>query len=322
MDSQDQQGLMRGCDAPSYLDYTAVPGYFAQDDPSTDADTFDFTKSFGLIEQAYDTDEDLPGDPKNYTQWERFAFKLKNLNDNAPSRIQYKLIFAGRHGEGYHNAGEQKYGTTLWDCYWALLDGDADGTWKDALLTRKGIGQAKNVHNVWIEEMRKNIPLPQVHIVSPMRRCIQTANYTFEGLDLPKERKFLPVIKELLRETIGLHTCDMRSPKSTIEKFAPDNYTIEPGFSEQDPFWKSNEQESPTARNARLLAFLDEIFDARLGKRVDYYPLLTPHAAEYVSLTAHSGAITSILAVTKHRDFTMETGSVIPILLKIERKDG
>ncbi|KAI5294016.1 hypothetical protein KEM55_006805, partial [Ascosphaera atra] len=126
----------------------------------------------------------------------------------------------------------------------------------------------------------------------------------------------------LLRETIGLHTCDMRSPKSTIEKFAPGNYTIEPGFSEQDPFWKSDEQESPTARNVRLLAFLDEIFDARLGKRVDYYPLLTPHAAEYVSLTAHSGAITSILAVTKHRDFIMETGSVIPILLKIERKDG
>ncbi|KAI5290403.1 hypothetical protein KEM54_001624 [Ascosphaera aggregata] len=307
--------MFEGCADITHLEYTAVPGIFAQDDPNTDSDTFDFRKAFGLINQPYDTDKELPGCPEEFTQWERLAFKIKRLNENAEQHVQYKLIFAGRHGQGFHNVGEQTYGTSLWD------DGNGTADWKDALLTPEGISQAEVVQQTWRNEMKKGIPLPEVYIVSPMRRCIQTANYTFADLDLPKTRPFRPVIKELLRETIGLHTCDMRSPKSVIEEFAP-SYIIEPGFTEEDLLWDANDQESQSARNARLLSFLDEIFDERLQQRTDYYPVLSPQAATFVSLTAHSGAISSLLDVTHHRKFALETGAVIPILLKIERVAG
>ncbi|KAI5287581.1 hypothetical protein KEM52_001520, partial [Ascosphaera acerosa] len=330
----------------SHLEYTAVPGYFAQDDPATDPATFDFTQSFGLIEQPYDTDAELPKPADQYSQWERLAFKIRRLNEEAPRNVRYKLVFAGRHGEGYHNVAQATYGTELWDCYWALQDGNGTASWVDALLTPKGISQAETVARTWRQEMQRGIPLPEVHIVSPMRRCIQTANHTFAQLDLPPERPFKPVIKEvglppsplthllfadyhprqLLRETIGLHTCDMRSPRSAIEAFAP-AYTIEPGFSEQDLLYTPTEQESPTARNARLQRFLDEIFDEQspLGRpppRTDYYPVTPPQTATYVSLTAHSGAITSLLAVVGHRPFELDTGAAIPLLLRIERKPG
>lgn len=28
------------------------------------------------------------------------------------------VIFAARHGQGFHNVAESQYGTEKWDCYW------------------------------------------------------------------------------------------------------------------------------------------------------------------------------------------------------------
>lgn len=39
----------------------------------------------------------------------------------------------------------------------------------------------------------------------------------------------------------------------------------------------------------------------------------------FVSLTTHSGAITSILEVTGHRKFPLATGAVIPVVVKAEK---
>ncbi|KAI5305237.1 hypothetical protein KEM56_004938 [Ascosphaera pollenicola] len=314
--------MTEDCDGPTYLEYTAVPGYFKQDDPKTDPETFDYRESFGLVERSYDTDKELPGDIKNYTQWERFAVQVAHMNAQAPPNVQYKLIFAGRHGEGYHNVAQATYGNVLWDCYWAMQTGNGTASWDDALLTPLGVSQAEEVQQTWAKEMKRGIPLPEVHIVSPLRRCIMTANHTFGDLDLPHTRPFRPVIKELCRETIGLHTCDRRSTKTVIEEFAGPRYTIENCFTENDLLWTPDVVESNTARNARFLKFLDEIFDAKNPSDKDYYPLMTPQAATYISITAHSGAITSMLNVTNHREFPLQTGAVIPIFVKVERKDG
>lgn len=127
---------------------------------------------------------------------------------------------------------------------------------------------------------------------------------------------------QLCRETIGLHVCDRRSTRTVIEKFAGPRYTIEDGFVEEDLEWTRDVVESYTARNARMLRFLDSIFDVEDSPDKGYYPITTPKAATFISLTAHDGVITSILNVTNHRPFRMETGAVIPIFLKIERKNG
>ncbi|KAK2741741.1 hypothetical protein FQN55_008241 [Onygenales sp. PD_40] len=291
----------------SHLEYSTVPGYFLQDDPATDPAEFDYTSAFGLINQTYDTDCDFDPDNKK-TQWQRFDHKLQSLNRHAP-HTKYKLLYMGRHGEGYHNVAEQFYGTELWDCHWSLLDGNGTSNWADAHLTDKGIGQAQVARDTWIAQMKNHIPLPESYYVSPLDRCLQTANATFSELELPRNQAFKPVVKELLRETLGIHTCDRRSSKSYIHTTYP-SYRFEPHFAEEDPLWDAELRESNSARNARLKQLLDDIFRHDWNKNT------------YISLTAHSGAITSILEVVGHREFGLSTGGVIPVLVRVERKKG
>lgn len=49
------------------------------------------------------------------TQWQQFAQVVDSLNANAARGTFYKVLFMGRHGEGYHNAAESYYGTPAWN---------------------------------------------------------------------------------------------------------------------------------------------------------------------------------------------------------------
>ena len=99
----------------SYIQYSTVPGYFLQDDNSTNATTFSYTATnFGLINQSYPTD---PSNGASLTQWQKFNILVASLNKKASRNAEYKLLFMGRHGEGWHNAAETYYGTPAWNCY-------------------------------------------------------------------------------------------------------------------------------------------------------------------------------------------------------------
>lgn len=111
----------------------------------------------------------------------------------------------------------------------------------------------------------------------------------------------------MVRETIGIHTCDRRSSKSAIASEYPE-YIIEPDFAETDPLWDSELRESDSARDARLKNFLDDVF--------------AHDSNQFVSFTAHSGAITSVLEVVGHRKFGLQTGGVIPVLVRAEKVAG
>ncbi|KAJ5211886.1 uncharacterized protein N7498_003532 [Penicillium cinerascens] len=287
--------------------YSTVTGYFLQDEPSTDPDTFDYVASnFGLIDREYDLQ---PSSLESLTKWEKFREKFEHLNDfpdSDRSDVQYKVLFLGRHGEGVHNVAERRYGTKAWDDYWSLLDGDEHGTWVDARLTELGISQAKTAHDAWKKQIEHKIPSPQSYYVSPLNRCCKTAQVTFEGLDMPLTNPFRPVIKELLRETIGLHTCDSRSKASAIAAEFPE-YQFEPGFSEDDLLYDPKTRESDEDRTRRLRTLLDDIF--------------TNDENVFISLTAHSGAITSILEVVGHRKFPLQTGAMIPVVVRAEKTE-
>lgn len=111
-----------------------------------------------------------------------------------------------------------------------------------------------------------------------------------------------------MRETIGIHTCDRRSSKTAIQEEYPD-YIIEEGFTEDDELWHAEQRESDSARNARLKRFLDDIFAANTDNT-------------FISITAHSGAITAILDVIGHRRFQLQTGGVIPVFVRAEKVAG
>ncbi|KAJ5386081.1 hypothetical protein N7509_008622 [Penicillium cosmopolitanum] len=280
---------------------STLAGYFLQDDPSTDPDTFDYAKSnFGLIHRVYGSETE---NSNKYSQWQKFSKEIQRLNSQAEPNTQYKVLFLGRHGEGVHNVAEKRYGTKAWDEYWSLLDGDEFGTWADARLTDVGISQAKAARAAWEEQLEHSIPIPESYYVSPLIRCCATAQVTFDGLDMPLTKPFRPVIKEFLRETMGEHTCDRRSPASTIASEFP-QYQFEADFTEEDLLWDPKTRESDEDRNKRLFELLCDIF-ARDNN-------------VFLSLTAHSGAITSILEVVGHRRFPLQTGGVIPVIVKVE----
>jgi len=87
------------------------------------ADTSQATTNFGLINRTYDTDADY--DPQyEKTQWQRFEHKVFRLNRESGRNVQYKVLYMGRHGEGYHNVAEAFYGTPAWNVSLACRNSD------------------------------------------------------------------------------------------------------------------------------------------------------------------------------------------------------
>ncbi|KAF2732287.1 phosphoglycerate mutase-like protein [Polyplosphaeria fusca] len=289
-----------------HFKYSIVKGYFKQSEEDTDSSKFDFRKeNFGLIDRKYETDGSANEDEKG--QWQRFEKFARHLNKMSKQDEQYKVLFLGRHGQGIHNVAESKYGTPAWDCYWSMLEG-ADGmTWADAHLTETGEDQARDVHKLYSSLLPEGIPPPERYYVSPLSRAIQTANLGFQDLDLPEDKPYAPIAKELLRETLGVHTCDRRSTASQIRDMFP-HVELEPGFAEEDRLYEEDYREPPSARKYRLELLLDDVF--------------TNDGGVFLSLTSHSGAITSILEAFGHRKFGLQTGGVIPTLVRAEKVQG
>ncbi|KAI9690894.1 MAG: hypothetical protein M1822_008514 [Bathelium mastoideum] len=291
----------------SYINYSTVIGYFLQDDPATNATTFDYTTTnFGLINRTYPSDS---SNTASLTQWQRFARQVSHLNRASPHNINYRVLFFGRHGEGYHNAAQTFYGTPAWNCYWAEVDGNGTAIWSDAHLDAAGTAQAQTAHAFWTHEFSvQHIPAPEKYYVSPLWRCLQTANVTFAGLRLPRgAAPFVPTIKHGLREGISIHTCDRRSTRAEIHAAFPD-WPFERGFPETDQLWNGVTAETAGAQAVRSRAVLDDIF--------------TADESTWISVTSHSGEIASILGVLGHQAFSLNTGAVIPVLVKAETVKG
>ena len=231
---------------------------------------------FGLINRTYPADSSAS---ENLTQWQRFEHQVYQLNRQAPRGTEYKLLYMGRHGDGYHNDAQAYYGTPAWNCYYSELDGNATVIWSDAHLSPLGVTQALAVNAFWASEIEyQRIPTPQSYYTSPLTRCLQTANYTFNGL--PALHPFIPEVKEYFRESISGHTCDRRSNKSYIHHSFP-TYKIEPGFTFNDELWEALHGETSDDQDLRSKKVLDQVFSA--------------DRSTFISITSHSGEIGSIL---------------------------
>ena len=162
--------------------------------------------------------------------------------------------------------------------------------------------------------MEEWVLLPRSFYCSPLRRCLQTCNITWGTLRLPASEDgkggFKVLIKEGLREVMGVHTCDRRSSKAEIEGFFAEwsesgQMVFEAGFAEEDELWEVDRRESDADIDSRVREALDEIF------AVD--------GEEIVSITSHSGTTASILRVLGHREFDLGTGGMIPVVVRAER---
>lgn len=206
------------------------------------------------------------------------------------------------------NVAEAKYGTSEWDAYWSKLDGDDELFWSDAHLTDTGKHQARE-NSAFLRRQfgEMGMPFPEAYYSSPLYRCLQTANYTYADLDFPAERPWRVVVKEMMREVMGEHTCDRRSARRVITEAFPD-VRVEEGFAEEDVLWRRDHRETHEEHDVRTRALLEDLFTGE-GK-----------GEVFVSLTSHSGSLASLLRVLGHREFRLPTGGMMPLLVKATPK--
>ncbi|KZV90759.1 phosphoglycerate mutase-like protein [Exidia glandulosa HHB12029] len=265
--------------AKSKDQYSLVKGIFAQDEDDFLPTADQIQPRLGLLDGA--------------GQWP----DVRALNDAAPEGVSFKLIIAGRHGQGYHNVAIEKYSSEVWRNKLAVLEGDGEIKWgPDPLLTSVGLEQAKTAHEAW---KKYTPPTPDVFFCSPHRRALRTCAITFPGQRVK--------VLEDIREKLSGHTCDVRSPiDSTLTSefpsfdFSSFAYPVDP-----DPC-------------ADLRRETDEDVAARVGRVLDYV-FDTERDAQVVSITAHAGWIRGLFDVTGRYRYQLNTGGITPLLVRAEK---
>ncbi|KAI5457818.1 histidine phosphatase superfamily [Mariannaea sp. PMI_226] len=288
--------------------FTTVPDAFvelAHLEPNYPEHKVTTQPHLGLIQgQKYPSDDLTTAGQRD---WVRFAAYVKWLNENAPGNVTYKVLYLTRHGFGYHNKKHAEVGTEEWDTRVSFLNGDDKETWFDAHLTDVGIQQALDLHTFWLDLVgNEGAPLPQTIYCSPLTRCLQTTDYVFKPLMKAHQQAFKPRVKELLRERMTLHTCDFRSPASSIRENWPE-YTLEPGFVEVDTFGRDGHLETDEEHVARKQKALAQIWE-------------DGDCGEFVSLTVHSFAISAILLACGGLACKTREGTSLAVLVRGERK--
>ncbi|TFK22033.1 phosphoglycerate mutase [Coprinopsis marcescibilis] len=271
--------------------YEILPDCFAHPLEGDGEPLIAVPERFGLIDESPD-------------RWTRLRAKLAEMNSTTSAddgAAVYKLLFLIRHGQGFHNVAEAKYGTQAWDDYWSKLEGDGEIVWgPDPLLTPTGLDQAKEVRSVWERELAAGLGTPSKVYSSPFSRVLKTCFIAFDGL-LEDDSKVL--IVESVREENGVHTCDKRSARSFIHKEFP-KYTIEDGFTEEDELWSPDVRETKAEVADRAGIVLDRIFDEN------------PTDEAVLSVTAHNGFINGVLKKLGKAPYLLPTGGVLPLLLR------
>lgn len=143
------------------------------------------------------------------------------------------------------------------------------------------------------------MPVPRRHYTSPLARCLETTRLAFSGAKGAEGVK--AIIKENLRERMGVHTCDKRSSRTWIQENYP-SYQIEDGFAEEDGLWKSDVRESLEDHVLRIKEVLQDVFEK--------------DEEVVISFTSHSGAVRALYAAIGHREVWVGPGAMVPVLIK------
>jgi len=147
-----------------------------------------------------------------------------------------KTIHFIRHAEGFHNEANNAYGDDT-PCTFST-----DGCWEyqDAKLTKVGINQCVKARETLLNGVH-----PELVVVSPFTRTLQTAHIMFAGKGYPF------IVHHLCRERWGKFTCDkLRSKTDIVNDMKPvyqhtDDKIDFDSFgwsSEQDELWKDTRE--------------------------------------------------------------------------------
>lgn len=187
-------------------------------------------------------------------QQQPLRVKAYLLNDtNAPANA--KIVHFVRHGQGFHNLMADL----------AKARGD---TWKqdtkdpnnpyimpeiaDAPLTHKGRQQAMLNQ----PKVKALSPQPQLVVLSPNCRALQTGLIVFESLI----DKVPFLAHEMVREECGIHVCDQRRPTShQAREFPQVDFSLL--ADENDQVYRDDARESKTNVAMRIYKFMEWLAD-------------------------------------------------------------
>lgn len=187
-----------------------------------------------------------------------------------------KKIFCIRHGEGFHNTDFFKFGRTAY----------YDPLKADPRLTNVGINQAKKLNKQWKE--LKNI---DVVIVSPLKRCLETATHIFKGCNIK-----IISCEDAREYPMGKQYSNKRSIKSELIKEFP-NVDFVDLQTEEDILWDPDNYE--TLNN--------------LERRVhNVTKLITLQSEKNIALVAHSTFLMKMLFNTVDEDESKELKHCYP----------
>ncbi|PWN48831.1 hypothetical protein IE53DRAFT_175965 [Violaceomyces palustris] len=314
---------------PTKYNFTTVTGFFLYDDANGKPETLPaIAPNFGL---------------KEGQTWSKVVENVSRLNRESKDGSLYKLIYSARHGEGYHNLAEAKYGTEAWDDYWSKLYTDGEIVWgPDPNLTAVGIGQAQDAHRAWKEQVKKSkegsdhAPLPSRLYSSPLTRSADTLRYTWQGILLPESKdqssssftsnggllgKLSGIVGELsedLGRVGGGHHVQPLIKEGFRETYGEhtcdkrsDRSTIHkrfPGYLFEPGFREEDplwteERETDQHIVNRVKDALNQVF-------------VQERKAQVISLTSHSGVMKALFQATGHYVVSPKTGALIPFIVK------
>lgn len=192
-----------------------------------------------------------------------------NEDENDDSIITTKIVHFQRHGQGWHNL----LGDILRDAGITPSVYSSDKStnpWLrpetvDSPLTETGKEQCK-VQSSYVASSTSPVINPQLIVVSPLLRTIQTAKITFAAFDGSttssaddgtNEKKSIPwIAHEGCREELGVLVCNKRRPVSEIKREYPELLFWNEPEDDEDTLWKSNIRESTEERSDRIYDFL------------------------------------------------------------------
>jgi broad specificity phosphatase PhoE len=160
-----------------------------------------------------------------------------------------KTIHFIRHAEGLHNQANQQAGDD------SPVTHSTPGSWRylDAKLTPHGIQQCVDVRTKLLDGVE-----PEIIVVSPFTRTLQTAHIMFGGSGVPF------VVHDGCRERSGKFTCDKRRPKhEVVQEFQPIyDYTMDTidfdsyGYPQEDDVYWTQDREEDDAVTKRAIHFV------------------------------------------------------------------
>ncbi|EGD73210.1 phosphoglycerate mutase [Salpingoeca rosetta] len=222
-----------------------------------------------------------------------------------------KTVVLIRHGQGHHNlaaieAGHGctcKYGVPSKETPCPYINEDL----VDPALTEKGKAEAQHGAQALqraIEEGH-HAPLDMV-FVSPLKRTLQTASLVFPS---EKARPRMVAV-EHLREQLGVHHCDMRSPISHVSQHFPHiDFSHIP--SDHDALW-SPRRETKAELAERATTAMRRVFD------------IADASTSPIGIVSHSSFLAALVNIVvdttacEHVAAPFATGEVRSVALQLQ----